>query len=330
VVDANARVEMANNAAEGLLGNMRIHRGMPLQQILPGLYERYREWRQSSEAIQQKPLQQSHGLPDIQPGFSRIEQEQRGGELTLIFLEDASQLNQRFQQVRLASLGRLTASIAHEIRNPLAAIHNAAQLLAETIENAGERKLTRIINAQVQRLNSVVENVLQLSRQQRGSAEIIELSPWLQKFKSEWIASQGLKADQVGIQIEPESTRILFDTGQLHQVMWNLCSNAVNHARMDIATVMINIQGGITMESSQPFIDVIDNGPGIDEDIAQQIFDPFFTTRAEGTGLGLYITKEVIENNRAKIKHIPLPMGGTCFRIYFMQAPDQHKPVSKH
>lgn len=328
VVNSNARVEMANNAAEGLLGNIRIHRGAPLLQIMPGLYERYREWRQSSEIIQQKPLQQSHGLPDIQPGFSRIEQEQGGDDLTLIFLEDASQLNQRFQQVRLASLGRLTASIAHEIRNPLAAIHHAAQLLAETLDNAGEKKLTSIISAQVQRLNSVVENVLQLSRQQRGNAEVIDLLPWLQKFSHEWIASQGLRADQVRIRIDPDDTRILFDTGQLHQAMWNLCSNAVNHARMDIANVVINIQGGISMESSQPFIDIIDNGPGIDEDIAQQIFDPFFTTRADGTGLGLYITKEMIENNRAKIKHIALPVGGTCFRIYFMQAPNQHKSAS--
>jgi two-component system, NtrC family, sensor histidine kinase PilS len=327
VVNASARVEMANNAAEALLGNVRIHRGAPLQQIFPGLSERYREWRQSSEVIQQKPLQQSHGLPDIQPGFSRIMQEKGFGDLTLIFLEDASQLNQRFQQVRLASLGRLTASIAHEIRNPLAAIHHAAQLLAETIENAGERKLTSIINAQVQRLNSVVENVLQLSRQQRGSTEIIVLLSWLLKFKNEWIASQGLKADQVRIQIEPNDTHILFDTGQLHQVMWNLCSNAVNHADMDIAKVEINIQGGITMDSSQPFIDIIDNGPGIDEDIAQQIFDPFFTTRAKGTGLGLYITKEVIENNRARIKHIALPTGGTCFRIYFMPAPEKRLPA---
>lgn len=323
VVDADGRVEMANNAAEGLLGNIRIHRGTPLQHILPGLYERYREWRQSSDTILQQPLQQSHGLPDIQPGFSRIEQDQGVDDSSLVFLEDASQLNQRFQQVRLASLGRLTASIAHEIRNPLAAIHHAAQLLAETIENTGEKKLTSIINTQVQRLNGVVENVLQLSRQQRGSAEIIELLPWLQIFKQEWIASHGLKDEQVHIRIEPDDTRILFDTGQLHQVMWNLCGNAVNHANKDISHAVIDIQGGFGMESSQPFIDVIDNGPGIDEDIAQQIFDPFFTTRPEGTGLGLYITKEMIESNRAKIKHIALPTGGTCFRIYFMPVPEQ-------
>ena len=105
--------------------------------------------------------------------------------------------------------------------------------------------------------------------------------------------------------------------------MWNLCSNAVNHCRMPLANVLINIQGGIEMESSQPFIDVIDNGPGIDPETAKEIFDPFFTTSNEGTGLGLYITKEVTESNRAKIRHIELPAGGTCFRIYFLQAPQQ-------
>ena len=327
VVDPDGVIEMANNAARSLLGNIHVGYNTTLRDILPGLHDRFVEWQNSVQPIQHKPVQQSHGLPDLQPGFSRIEPAAGHNSPTLVFLEDASQLNQRFQQVRLASLGRLTASIAHEIRNPLAAIHHAAQLLNETIESGPDKKLTNIINTQVQRLNGVVENVLQLSRQQRGTAERIELLPWLHRFRDEYVSSQGLEMQQIGIDIKPENTAILFDSSQLHQVMWNLCGNAVSHCKMPLRNINISIHGGIDMESNQPFIDVIDNGPGIDPETAEQIFDPFFTTSNEGTGLGLYITKEVAESNRAKIRHIALPAGGTCFRIYFLQAPEQQ--VSK-
>jgi two-component system sensor histidine kinase PilS (NtrC family) len=325
VVAPDGVIEMANNAARSLLGNIHIGHNTTLKQILPGLYDRFIEWQNNAEPIQHKPVQQRHGLPDLQPGFSRIEPAAGNNSSTLIFLEDASQLNQRFQQVRLASLGRLTASIAHEIRNPLAAIHHASQLLNEAIESGPDKKLTDIINTQVQRLNGVVENVLQLSRQQRGSAEPIVLQSWLQKFSDEYTASQGLHKSQIQIHIQPEDTTIQFDSSQLHQIMWNLCGNAVNHSKMPLRDINISIEGGMETESNQPFIDVIDNGPGIDPETAQQIFDPFFTTSNEGTGLGLYITKEVAESNRAKIRHIALPAGGTCFRIYFLQAPLQQQ-----
>jgi two-component system sensor histidine kinase PilS (NtrC family) len=314
---------MANNAAISLLGHTHLDINASLMKILPELHDRFIDWQNSIEYIQHKPVQQSHGLPDLQPGFSRIEPDEGNNSSTLVFLEDATQLNQRFQQVRLASLGRLTASIAHEIRNPLAAIHHASQLLDEVFESGPDKKLTDIINTQVQRLNGVVENVLQLSRQQRGTTEHIELLPWLLKFKQEYVASQGLDKHQIHIYVKPEDTTILFDSSHLHQVMWNLCCNAVNHSRMPPADIAINFQGGIEVKSNQPYLDVIDNGPGIDPETAKEIFDPFFTTSNEGTGLGLYITKEVTESNRAKIRHIELPAGGTCFRIYFLQAPAQ-------
>jgi two-component system sensor histidine kinase PilS (NtrC family) len=321
VVDTDGYIQMANNAAESLLGHRHIPHHTSLKQAFPDLHARYTDWKANTAAVPVKPVQQSHGLPDIQPGFSRINPEEGNNSSTLIFIEDATQLNQRFQQVRLASLGRLTASIAHEIRNPLAAIQHASQLLDEAVQQGPDKKLTGIINTQAQRLNGVVENVLQLSRQQRGTPEAIELLPWLKTFREEYTSSQGLDLRQVPIQIHPADTRVLFDSSQLHQVMWNLCGNAVNHSNMDKRNIMISIKGGESNESDQPFIDIIDNGPGIDTETAQQIFDPFFTTSNEGTGLGLYITKEVTESNRAKIRHIALPAGGTCFRIYFLQAP---------
>jgi two-component system sensor histidine kinase PilS (NtrC family) len=321
VAAPDGTVLMANNAAENLLGNIKILPDMSLKKISPGLFDRFTEWQSSAEPPQQAPVQQNHGLPDIQPGFSPIDQDKDKKGRTLVFLEDASQLNQRFQQVKLASLGRLTASIAHEIRNPLAAIHHAAQLLDEAATEPADTKLTQIINTQVKRLNGVVENVLQLSRQQHGTPGGVNLNDWMLQFIDEFTTSHKLKKEQIHLNIQPESTTVLFDHGHLHQVFWNLCSNAINHSGVETEDLTITLQGGITQDSSQPFIDIIDNGQGINKEIEQQIFEPFFTTGTYTTGLGLYITKEVVESNRAKIRHIALPGGGTCFRIYFMQAP---------
>ena len=322
VIKNNGVILMTNNAALELLGLTSLEPGTNLKNISIDLYNRFIDW--NNDSIQNhQPIQQKQGLPDIQPGFSlidrsRIPHEKIKGR-TLIFLEDATQLTQRFQQVKLASLGRLTASIAHEIRNPLAAINHAGQLLGETSGDAADKKLTGIINAQVKRLNGIVENVLQLSRQQRGTPETIKLYQWLVKFREEFISTHSLQAYQIRIRIEPDDIEISFDSSQFHQVMWNLCTNAINHSKMDKANIMIFIYGKIDPESKQPYLDIIDNGPGIDKETQSSIFDPFFTTSSEGTGLGLYITKEVIESNRAKIRYISPATGGTCFRIYFQQ-----------
>jgi len=323
LIQNNGLIMMANNAARELLGNIKMPPKSNLKDISPDLYNRFIDWNNGALQAQQ-PIQQKQGLPDLQPGFSHIDKSDSANDKhrgrTLIFLEDATQLTQRFQQVKLASLGRLTASIAHEIRNPLAAINHAGQLLGESSGNEADRKLTGIINTQAKRLNGIVENVLQLSRQQRGTPEAINLYQWLLSFRDEFVATQKLAAYQLHIKISPEDIEVLFDPGQLHQVMWNLCSNAINHSNMDRENVMINITGKIDSRMDQPTIDIIDNGPGIDKETAANIFDPFFTTSSEGTGLGLYITKEVIESNRAKIRHISPQTGGTCFRIYFQQA----------
>lgn len=323
VIKNNGRILMANNAALELLGNITVDPKTNIKDVSVELYRRFIDW--SRNATQNhEPIQQPQGLPDLQPGFSHVDSSSNPNDKThgrtLIFLEDATKLSQRFQQIKLASLGRLTASIAHEIRNPLAAINHAGQLLGETSMDVSEKKLTGIINTQTKRLNNIVENVLQLSRQQRGTPESIKLYPWLLQFIEECTATHNLQPSQIQVQIDPQDIEILFDSNQLHQVMWNLCTNAINHSNRQKSAIMINILGAIDDDIERPYIDIIDNGPGIDTETQALIFDPFFTTSSEGTGLGLYITKEVIESNRAKIRHISPPTGGTCFRIYFQRA----------
>lgn len=319
VLSQDGSILMSNNAAESLLGSTNLRRHEPLQNTAPQLYERFADWQASDTKQSQLPIQQSQGLPDIQPGFSAIKTEKKSNGLTLVFLEDASQLNQRFQQVKLASLGRLTASIAHEIRNPLAAIQHASQLLNESINDPADQKLTRIITTQTQRLNGVVTNVLQLSKKPKSMPNIVHLKDWLATFQNEFCLTHGMNEQQIKITLAPESLTVIFDIEQLHQIFWNLCSNSLRHSGIDSHQLLISIHGQLSDEDQQPIIDLTDNGNGIKNDIARFIFDPFYTTSAEGTGLGLYIIKEIVESNRAKIELVNQTDNNSCFRIHFMQ-----------
>lgn len=320
VVDNDGHIRMANSSAEALLGKISIQNTPLLENILPALDARFLEW-QDQPNMHHKAIRQEHGLPDIQPGFRQLQRTGHGtghgtGD-TLIFLEDATQLNQRFQQIKLASLGRLTASIAHEIRNPLSAINHAAQLLEESDLDESDSKLSTIITTQVQRLDKIIQNVLQLSRQEQSIQELIKLDPWLQHFKDEFCSGAHIDSHQLVIKLLEENIFIKFDASHLDQVINNLCSNAITHNDKPQDQVQIELVAGFDKGLDQPYLDVIDNGAGIAEDLIQKIFDPFFTTSSKGSGLGLYISKEIIESNRAKIRYNNLD-NKSCFRIHFL------------
>ena len=319
VVTDEGQIRMANNSAEKLLGNIKLSPQSNLDDTFPALAQRLREWH-TQPNMHHKPIHQPQGLPDIQPGFRRLDTSPLHSNETLIFLEDATQLNQRFQQMKLASLGRLTASIAHEIRNPLSAINHAAQLLNESTLTDADNKLTQIITSQVQRLDTVVGNVLDLSRQNTSEPDIINLNHWLTNFKQEFITNRELADHQLALEFTFDNIEILFDASHLDQVMNNLCNNALLHSKKPADQTIIRLVAGCDKEHEQPYLDVIDNGPGISPEQVEQIFDPFFTTSPKGTGLGLFITKEIIETNRGKIRYIPYLPTGSCFRIHFLSA----------
>ena len=317
VVNNTGQIQMSNNSAEALLGNISLPENSLLENILPSLNQRYLEWEKQPK-MHHKAVPQKQGLPDIQPGFQHIENASGSLDNTIIFLEDATQLNQRFQQIKLASLGRLTASIAHEIRNPLSAINHAAQLLNESDLNNADTKLTKIITTQVKRLDKIVNNVLQLSRQEASTPESINIEKWLFNFKGDFCNSLNIDPSQLEIDIKTDKKIILFDSSHLYQVLNNLCNNAIHHNDKDDNQVHIQLVCGYDNDLNQTYLEVSDNGPGISSELAQQIFDPFFTTHSKGTGLGLYISKEIIEINRAKIRYIENNKPGSCFRIYFL------------
>jgi two-component system, NtrC family, sensor histidine kinase PilS len=312
VVDLLGEVERYNESAWYLLG-MPSPRERNLSKFARPLQVRLREWLIAGRH-DPAPLAVTTGVPPVIPRMTKIGTHE--DTRVLIFLEDETQLSKRAEELTLTSLGRLSASIAHEVRNPLGAISNAAQLLQESTDIPEiDRQLVDIINGQCKRMNGIVENVLQLSRRERSRPEDVLLKSWVDEFLTEFKQSLPVGQDCIRVWIEKPDLRALVDPSQLTQACWNLVRNALVYGRQPdhAPEVMIRIR----QLPGQPgaLIDIIDRGPGIPEKLHASLFQPFFTTRADGTGLGLYICKELLEANQASIEYIAIPAGGSCFRI---------------
>jgi len=315
VVDADLRVRLMNESAWFMLGMPAMNHNAVLGHLSPPLAEQLQQWRDNN-ALEPQVFRASDTHANLLPRFTPIGSPKTSG--TLIFLEDSALLAQQAQQMKLASLGRLTASIAHEVRNPLGAISHAGQLLSESPQlNSGDKRLTEIIQTQSRRMNAIIENVLQLSRRDRSNPQPLNLKSWLTNFSAEFAAEHHVDTRYVSVNINPPDIVIHVDHTQLQQVLTNLCDNGLRHSTNYTGLPKIELRGGITRDSGGPFLDVIDHGSGIPPDIAQNIFEPFFTTETSGTGLGLYIARELCEINRARLNYLPVPSGGSCFRLNF-------------
>ncbi|WP_321527469.1 ATP-binding protein [Sedimenticola selenatireducens] len=315
VVDTHSTIRLMNESAWYLLGMPEVGTGSPLEQACHKLAAQLSEWDQAIHPTPE-PFRPIAGGRELTAGFSMLGENNKGG--AVIFLEDTATVTQQAQQMKLASLGRLTASIAHEIRNPLGAISHAEQLLKESPEiPQADRRLIDIISTNTRRVNEIIENILQLSRRGRSLPKEFLLKPWLEQFIIELARTLNLPDGVLKLQIDPDSTLIRTDPSQFRQVFVILCENSIKHFDREREALSIQISGGITRESGGPFVDVIDNGPGIAPEHVRQMFEPFFTTRNAGTGLGLYIAKELCEANRLGLDYIAVPGGGSCFRITF-------------
>ena len=315
VVDNNQRIRLMNDAAWHLLGMPDAKPGMPLAVACDSLARQLTTWGKDSEK-EPEIFQPATGGKELKPGFSRLGRTETHG--TVIFLEDEASVSQQAQQIKLASLGRLTASIAHEIRNPLGAIGHAEQLLRESLElPPAEGRLLEIIGTNTQRVNAIIENVLQLSRRSKSRPQEFRIKEWLMEFIEEYLATHQLHADCFSLEIQPEDTVVFADSSQLRQILNNLCDNSLKHFHRERDALRIQLQGGITRDSVSPYLNLTDNGPGISQETARQIFEPFFTTKGSGTGLGLYIAKELSESNRMRLDYQLVTGGGSRFRMSF-------------
>ncbi|MDB5979208.1 MAG: type pilus sensor protein PilS [Pseudomonas sp.] len=312
VLDASRRILLANHSALTLLGEGQLIG--EIDNYSPQLVERLRQWRIN-------PMLRPHSVatsavgPVLQPSFIALNRQ--GQRQTLVFLEDLSQIAQQAQQLKLAALGRLTAGIAHEIRNPLGAISHAAQLLKESEElTAPDRRLSQIIHDQTRRMDSVIENVLQLSRRRQSEPQLLDLKGWLKQFVSE-VHESAPAEQQVHVEIGSGVLSTRMDPEQLTQVMTNLLQNGLRYSAKahDQAQVWLRLLHDPI--SDLPILEVLDDGPGVASEQLTKVFEPFFTTESKGTGLGLYISRELCESNQAHLDYRPREGGGSCFRITF-------------
>jgi two-component system sensor histidine kinase PilS (NtrC family) len=226
-------------------------------------------------------------------------------------------MNERVQQSKLASLGRLSASIAHEIRNPVGAMSHAAQLLAEGDDiSEDDLRLTEIIKTHSNRVSHIIDNMLQLSRRENSRPERFAAKPWLREFADEFTRTLELQEGEFSVSDIPEDLEIRMDPSHFRQVLWNLCDNAIKYAS-ETGGIMVQIDAGRLQGQSRPYVDVLDHGLGVDSTTAGKMFEPFYTERSGGTGLGLYISRELCELNRATLMYLDRPGGGSIFRIVF-------------
>ena len=319
VLDAGNRIRLINASAARLLGADQNTNGMDIGEISRELAGYVGTWRRdfSASAHTDLTVAADGDSSQIKAHLAPLGKDsQRSGPI-LVFLEDSSLMNARVQQSKLASLGRLSASIAHEIRNPVGAMSHAGQLLAEsdTLSN-DDLRLTEIIRTHAERVSMIIENVLQLSRRESSRPERFELEPWLRDFAQEFTRTLELQEGELSVSRAEPGIEIRMDPSHLRQVLWNLCDNAVKYAS-ETGGILVELQTGRTGRTGQPYLEVLDQGHGIDEATADKIFEPFYTARSGGTGLGVYISRELCELNRATLTFRPRDGGGSIFRIVF-------------
>lgn len=311
VLDDQRRVQLANHSALTLLGCEHLE-GRRIDEHAPALVEDLQLWIENPMRRPPSLRIASSGL-ELQPSFIALAPGPH--HQTLVFLEDLAQITQQAQQLKLAALGRLTAGIAHEIRNPLGAISHAAQLLRESEElNAADRRLTQIIQDHSQRMNRVIENVLQLSRRQQTATQRLDLKLWLEQFVTE-IREQATERQKIHLRIAPGDYSTLMDPNQLEQILDNLIRNAWRHSALDHHQAQVWLELFTDPDSQLPTLEILDDGPGVAPDHQAQLFEPFFTTSHQGTGLGLYLSRELCECNQARLDF--RSRQGGCFRITF-------------
>ncbi|GAB1234597.1 two-component system sensor histidine kinase NtrB [Ferrigenium sp. UT5] len=309
VVDERGRVRQSNPGASRLLGfAFTPGEGVGLGECSPLLEALYAAWRQNPE-LGSEILHLPRTNNPVRVRFLRI-----GGEAlwgAVIVLEDVQRVQEQARQVKLAALGRLTANIAHEVRNPLSSISYAAELMQEEAREPAQARLLQLIRENTLRLDRIVQDVMQLSRRDRSRLEILDLGRLLPEFVEALCLTEQVEREGIALQL-PQVCKVCFDRGHFEQVLWNLCRNALRYSRGQAGSVQVRASrapgGSVVLE-------VEDDGPGVAADALPKLFEPFYTTDSRGTGLGLYIARELCEANGARIEYRHGEGGGACFRI---------------
>ena len=320
VVDSEDHIRLINESAAEILGDDKAYPDALLGEASPPLLYLLETWRQNEG--------QTGVFPQSEPTFVSAD----GGRViranfaplgattpapVIVFLEDTSLLAEKVQQSKLASLGRLSASIAHEIRNPVGAMSHAGQLLAESPNITSEdRRLTEIIRTNAERVSGIINNVLRLSKREQTHVEQLSLQAWCEEFHEEFCETMQWPAERLRASGTSVDIEVRADPGQLRQIVWNLCENARKHGVRDSTDQVIEIRYGRMSPTARPFLEVADRGPGVAPEHAERIFEPFFSG-GRGTGLGLFLARELAQTNGATLLYEARPEGGSIFRLVF-------------
>ncbi len=305
VVDSNGLVRQQNPAIDALMGCVAPELDQ-IESYSPDLAAHLTRWRNGDgQAVLMLHFPGSGKRVRARFIAAGVE----GGSYTLVFLEDQSRLQDQAQQLKLAALGRLTANIAHEIRNPLSAITHAGDLLREESKDAGRNRLVAIIRDNAERLDRMVRDVLELSRRDRIQLQAIDLAAFLSTFIDEFVQRNSIDRSVFFVDV-PADMSIEFDRVHFNQIIWNLVRNAWRHCRKQVASVHILFQ----RRPNQLELHIVDDGDGIPTHLQSQLFEPFFTTFSSGTGLGLYIARELCAANGTSLEYVDRPVGAN-FRI---------------
>jgi two-component system sensor histidine kinase PilS (NtrC family) len=318
VVDHENRIRLINESAAGLLDDRNAFPGALLGEASPQLLYLLETWRQRTAT----PAPPSHtfvaadGGHVIQPHFAALGNADPAP--VIVFLEDTELLAAKIQQSKLAGLGRLSASIAHEIRNPVGAMSHAAQLLGESPSlSAEDKRLTEIVRTNGDRVRQIIENVMSMSRRESSRPERVVLGNWLAGFCQEFCATMQIPPERLQVSALLGDVEVQVDPSQLRQIVWNLCENAVKYGSSGTGDDAIELRIGRLASTARPFLEVADRGPGIPIQHREKIFEPFFTGNERGTGLGLFLSRELAQTNGATLLYEPRTSGGSLFRLVF-------------
>ncbi|RMG28895.1 MAG: two-component sensor histidine kinase [Gammaproteobacteria bacterium] len=307
VVDGKGHIRLMNDRLWHQLALPERLEAEHIAQLSPALARAWEAWRTHPRGGHFERLDEAGRL-----GARFLPLGNRPEAGTLILVEDRTRMEEEARQLRLAALGRLSASIAHEIRNPLSAIGHALQLLSESPRlDAEDRHLLAIAVKQVQRVNRVIGSVLQLSRRQAAQPRTLVLADWLNAYVAEAEEAGLLQPGQARVDVDPGDLRVRADPVHLHQILDNLVRNALEHAVTE-EKVRVRLRAR-RRDGHTAVLDVIDNGAPIDPETAERLFEPFFTRRASGTGLGLYLARELASSDGMQLWYDDKDCN--CFRL---------------
>ena len=320
VIDSEDRIRLINESAAQILGDKSAYPDALVGEASPRLLYLLESWRKKSGttgvvAALEQTFVAADGARVISANFAPLGTQDPGP--VLVFLEDTSLLEEKVQQSKLAALGRLSASIAHEIRNPVGAMSHAAQLLGESAQlTSDDQRLSQIIRANADRVSGIIESVQRLARREPASLERLPLLAWLEEFQEEFCATMQWPRQRLTLSGAPADIEVRVDPNQLRQILWNLCENALKYAVGDDPYQNVEIRYGRMGGVARPFLEVADRGQGVASEHHERMFEPFFSG-GRGTGLGLFLARELAQSNGATLLYEPRIGGGSLFRLVF-------------